>query len=246
MWRSTVIPSRTWAFLPARANSKTIHHKNIVALGGRPLLSYAVDAARAAGLSRVVVSTDGAEIAKVAEDRGAEAVRRPDELAGDAVSTDAVVRGFLVEEQRAGRDLPEFLAVMQPTSPFVTPETVRDCLEALARHPEAQSVQSVTPVTHHNHAINQRLVEGDEIRFRFPELRAGVWQKQAKAPHYALGNFIALRVAVYLMSEEFFGASVLGGFVSRFEAVDIDAPEDLQQAEAYLAAGLLPQLKHPA
>ena len=62
------------AIIPARGGSKRIPGKNIRDLAGRPMIAYTIQAARASGLfERVVVSTDSQEIAKIAEDHGAEA-----------------------------------------------------------------------------------------------------------------------------------------------------------------------------
>jgi CMP-2-keto-3-deoxyoctulosonic acid synthetase len=47
------------ALIPARGGSKGIPHKNIVSLGGKPLLAHSIDAvANHPLIDRVVVSTD--------------------------------------------------------------------------------------------------------------------------------------------------------------------------------------------
>ena len=58
--------------IPARGGSKGIPRKNLAPVGGKPLLAWTVEAARAATeLTRVVVSTDDDEIAAAAGRRGA-------------------------------------------------------------------------------------------------------------------------------------------------------------------------------
>ena len=56
--------------IPARGGSKGIPGKNIKPLGGKPLIAYAIEAARGAGApdSRIIVSTDDGRIAAVARD----------------------------------------------------------------------------------------------------------------------------------------------------------------------------------
>src|SRR5687768_3406979 len=73
------------ALIPARGGSKGIPGKNIASLANRPLISYTIETAMAAGLfTRVVVSTDDEEIAGVARGCGAEVpFKRPAELAQD-------------------------------------------------------------------------------------------------------------------------------------------------------------------
>ena len=71
--------------VPARGGSRGIPRKNLVEVGGRSLLRWAIEAGLEAHLAdRVVVSTDDAEIAAAAREAGAEVpFVRPSELAAD-------------------------------------------------------------------------------------------------------------------------------------------------------------------
>ena len=77
------------AVIPARGGSKRIPRKNIREFAGRPMIAYAIDAAHASGLfDHVLVSTDDAEIAQIAQRHGAEVpFKRPPELADDHTPT---------------------------------------------------------------------------------------------------------------------------------------------------------------
>jgi CMP-N-acetylneuraminic acid synthetase len=79
--------------IPARAGSKRLKNKNILPLLGKPLIAYTIEAAlRARKLDRVFVSTDGEEIARVAQKWGAEFIKRPAELATDTSPIDESLR----------------------------------------------------------------------------------------------------------------------------------------------------------
>ena len=53
--------------IPARAGSQRVPRKNLLELGGHPLIAYSIGAAREAGIfEAVVVSTDSEEIAETA------------------------------------------------------------------------------------------------------------------------------------------------------------------------------------
>src|SRR5262245_46630071 len=70
--------------IPARGGSKGVPRKNLRAVGGKPLLGWAIEAAlRSRYLDRVVVSSDDAEIRAAAKALGCEALERPAELARD-------------------------------------------------------------------------------------------------------------------------------------------------------------------
>ncbi len=62
--------------IPARGGSKRIPNKNIVQLGGRPLISYTIETCLEI-TPDVFVSTDSEEIAACAKNFGAQIIKRP-------------------------------------------------------------------------------------------------------------------------------------------------------------------------
>ncbi len=77
------------AIIPARSGSKGIKDKNIINLNGKPLIAYSIEAGlKSKYIDKVVVTTDGEEIAKVARAYGAEfPFMRPDYLSSDSATT---------------------------------------------------------------------------------------------------------------------------------------------------------------
>lgn len=60
------------AIIPARGGSKRIPKKNIIPLGGRPMIHWTIEAAlKCSYIDRVLVSTDSPEIKSIAESAGA-------------------------------------------------------------------------------------------------------------------------------------------------------------------------------
>lgn len=56
------------AIIPARGGSKRIPGKNIRPFSGKPLIAYAIEAARKSGFfDHIIVSTDSKEYAEVAQ-----------------------------------------------------------------------------------------------------------------------------------------------------------------------------------
>jgi YrbI family 3-deoxy-D-manno-octulosonate 8-phosphate phosphatase len=110
------------AVIPARAGSVGVPGKNLRRVGGLPLVTRAVRTAlAAASVDRVVVSTDGLEIASAAAEAGADVVMRPAALSsGSASSESAVTHALDVLEERFVR--PTVVVLMQATSPFTAPE----------------------------------------------------------------------------------------------------------------------------
>ena len=81
------------AIIPARGGSKRLPRKNLYPVLGVPMIAWAIQACRRARhVTGVYVSTEDAEIARVAEAQGATVIPRPPELATDEVQKqDAIV-----------------------------------------------------------------------------------------------------------------------------------------------------------
>jgi N-acylneuraminate cytidylyltransferase len=98
---------RVVAIIPARGGSKRLPRKNIREIMGKPLLAWVIDAlAESAylGIDDVYISTDDDEIAEIATRHGASVVKRPPELAEDAVWTEPVIQhGVLQVEEATGK-----------------------------------------------------------------------------------------------------------------------------------------------
>ena len=102
------------AVIPARGGSKGIPKKNILPIGGVPLLGRAVLAAKGVPeMSGVYVSTDDEEVEAVAREYGAQVVKRPDEISGDKASSESALLHFA---EQVPADVYVF---MQCTSPFI-------------------------------------------------------------------------------------------------------------------------------
>jgi CMP-N-acetylneuraminic acid synthetase len=122
---------RIVAVTPARGGSKSVPYKNLHPLGGKPLIAWPIECARAtAAIDRVIVSTDDGKIAAVATSFGAEVYRRPPELATDtAVVADAL--RDLWRRLRAEGETAEILVLLEATSPLRSPALVERCLRRM-------------------------------------------------------------------------------------------------------------------
>jgi N-acylneuraminate cytidylyltransferase len=105
--------------IPARGGSKGIPGKNIKLLGGKPLLEYTVEAAKASKLlSRVILSSDDKEIIAVAEQLGLEVpFIRPSNLAQDNTPSIEVVKQALKFFEENGEKF-DAVCLLQVTTPF--------------------------------------------------------------------------------------------------------------------------------
>lgn len=130
--------------IPARAGSKGILNKNIIRIGGHPLIAYSISTAKQSKyISRTIVSTDSNEIKNIATSYGADVpFLRPSEFAMDH-STD---REFLLHSLEYlninEKYVPELIVHLRPTTPLRDVNIVDQAIELLLATKEATSLRS--------------------------------------------------------------------------------------------------------
>ena len=218
--------------IPARGGSKSIVNKNMVDLGGCPLIKWTIDAASKSTLSRVVVSTDDIEIADACRNFGVEVpFVRPDSLASDeAQSIDVVLHALdALDEQ--------FDAVMllQPTSPFRTHEDIN---MALTMNHDGSSVISVVPVDGTHPARMKFIENGFLVDPPFVEEVENM-PRQNLRPMYIRNGTIYLTTVGDLKNRIFKGSKSRALIMPRSRSLNIDSEFDLLVARALMSGGLL-------
>lgn len=135
------------AFIPARGGSKRIPRKNLHVLGDHPLLAYSIAAAQDAGVfSGVYVSTEDDEIAAAARHYGAEVIARPNVFALD---TSPDIEWLHHAIDAIGRPALLRWAILRPTSPFRTADTIRRAWRTFLENDCADGIRAVEPVSQH-------------------------------------------------------------------------------------------------
>lgn len=212
--------------VPARGGSKGIRRKNLVVLGGKPLLKWTLDAAKHSKLDRIIVSTDDDEIATHAEQCGIEVpFRRPTELSDDSAFTIDVVLHAL-KTLRGGFDA---VMVLQPTSPFRSTTDINACLKML-NESAADSVISMVNVGGHHPARMKFIESGYLVDPSFVEEFENQ-PRQNLRPMYIRNGAIYLTRTTVLESRSFQGRRSLAYEMPSERSVNIDNVIDLQLAE---------------
>jgi len=104
------------AIIPARAGSKSIKDKNIIKLGGKPLIAWSIESCfKSKLISKVYISTDSNKYAKIAKQFGpVEILLRPKKISGD-FSTDYQMIKHAIENIDYDYD---YIAHIRPTTPI--------------------------------------------------------------------------------------------------------------------------------
>lgn len=133
--------------IPARSQSKSVPHKNIREIAGKPMLAYSIEHAFKAGwATRIIVSTDSEEYAEIARKYEAEVpFIRPAEYAKDD-STDYEVFRHALDYLKEKEDyVPELVVQLRPTYPIRDPEDIKHMIEIMLEHEEADSIRTIAP-----------------------------------------------------------------------------------------------------
>jgi N-acylneuraminate cytidylyltransferase len=134
------------ALVPARGGSKGIPRKNLLELAGKPLIAHSIELALASRrISRVVVSTDDAQIADTARRYGADVpFLRPADYAQDLSPDLDVFRhalGWLRDHEGYACEL---VVHLRPSAPARRVEIIDRAIDLMLEHPEADSLRSVS------------------------------------------------------------------------------------------------------
>jgi CMP-N,N'-diacetyllegionaminic acid synthase len=214
------------AVIPARGGSKRIPKKNIVDLGGKPLLAHTIELAKQVReLDALVVSSDNAEILAVARTYGAEVLKRPKEFARDTTQDEPVLIHALETLEKGGRKF-DYVVMLQCTQPFRTVKTVREVIKT--------GVQG-------NFDVVSTVVED---RSKYRRHRNGKWvedvpgasrRSQEREPYFREADVCYMIKAKTLRETgKIFSGKYDFIIVNEVENMDINGPYDLELARAMI------------
>lgn len=223
--------------IPARSGSKRLPGKNIKMLGGKPLIAYTIECAKACKHAiRVVVSTDDPTIAAVAKRYGAEApFLRPVEISKvDSLEIDAIKHAlnWLYDNEKYQ---PDIIVKLFPTSPFRKPVSVDKAIDLFLADPSATSVRSVTLCS--EHPFKMWTIDGNRLVpfIRDKQKNAHVLAYQSLPTVYIQNASIdVLRPTNVWNLDSVTGNEIVPLVMGEDESVDINTPNDFLLAEAIL------------
>ncbi len=225
---------RILGVIPARGGSKTIRRKNVKLLLGRPLIAYTIaPALKSRMLTRVIVSSDNAEIIGVARRYGADVpFVRPKKLATDlALALDVMKHAVLEAERQEGKKY-DYAVMLQPTTPLRTTEDIDGALEKLVRTgaDSVISVVGVGPI----HPMRMKLIVDDRL---VDYTKEGVenMPKELLPPVYIRnGAIYAVKRDVLVEKHSFKGEDCRPYPMPEGRSVNIDSQMDFLLAEALM------------
>jgi len=216
------------AIITARGGSKRIPKKNIKEFFGKPMLHYAVNACVNAGIfSEIMVSTDSDEIAKAAQDGGAQVpFMRSEKTSDDVASTFDVLEEVIAEYKMIGREF-DTVCCVYPCVPFLSGQTLRNAYSQLA----ASDNDALLPMCRYPVPIEwaMRIENGILI----PNDRAALLiRSQDIVPKYFdAGMFYIIKTTALLTEKTLVPAKTMAYIMDEREVQDIDTADDWETAE---------------
>ena len=216
------------AIIPARGGSKGIPRKNIRNLGGKPLISWTIEAAKKSKyIDRLILSSEDEEIIAVAKKYGCEVpFIRPAELAmDDTPGTAPVLHVIQILKEHF-----DYLVLLQPTSPFRTAEDIDGAIQHCIGNKEDACVSVVESEKHP--AWMFFLTERKKLAPVLDQ-KTLVTHRQQLAPVYVLnGAIYVVNVRVFLQEEIFLLPNrTISYQMPKERSIDIDSEFDFKQCE---------------
>jgi hypothetical protein len=115
------------ALIAARGGSKRLPRKNVKTMNGHPLVSWSIiQTVSSHSVDKVYVTTDDEEIARIAEEYGAEVINDPPRVEGQS-ALPAMVNG-VKEIQRRNNNFDTIISIL-PTGPLNKPDDFDKAIE---------------------------------------------------------------------------------------------------------------------
>lgn len=216
---------RIVAEIPARLNSKRVKQKNLRLINGKPLVTYAITAAKEAEtLSEIYVNSESDIFKEIADEYKVKFYKRSPKLAKDEVVSDQFNYDFLKNIET------DTLVMINPVSPLITGKDI-DAVVNYFKQNEFDTVLSV------KEERLQAFCEGKAINFN-PNALLPMTQN---IPPIQLCSWAVCvwRAETFIESFESKGYAVFSGKIgfyplNHISAIKISTEEDFHMAELLL------------
>lgn len=223
--------NRVLALIPARGGSKGIKHKNIVSLGGKPLIGYSIEAAKGCQyIDCVVVSTDDEEIREIAQKYGAEVpFMRPKYLSEDNSKTiEVILHAIDFFSQR--KDNFDIVILLQPTSPLRDSDDITEALNKFINN-NSRGLVSISEVETNPLLIRKVDSLGNMVRLLDEN---STCRRQEMKRYYCVNGSIYINWTKYINNNTSLNDNEDYFIMNKSHSIDIDEPKDLVVADYYL------------
>lgn len=222
------------AIVPARGGSKGIQLKNLQHVGGISLVARAIRVAKGTPeIDRIIVSTDHEDIATEARKEGCEVpFMRPEALSGDRIADHPVIVDALLQAEKHYRENYGIVLMLQPTSPFRTPDHIRGALSMLAEG-DFDAIWSVSETDSKAHPLKQLTLADSRLGY-YDEAGRNIIARQQLNPVYHRNGVVYAFTRECLIEQKTVFGKKTGAYVINEFQLSIDTEIDLKVAEHFM------------
>jgi len=220
------------SIIPARSGSKGIKKKNLILLGGKPLIQWSMEASLNSGyIAQTIVSSDSKEIINFTENFNVLLHNRDPFLAQDDTETYQVIHNVFETYADLFSKFKYFI-LLQPTSPFRSYFHIN---EACRRFLDSESDTLVSAKEVQNSVLKTLFFDKTN---KVSEIRDGF----SSMPRQSLPKAMIPNGAIYISKIDYFRSNTsfisnktLVYIMDETPSIDIDSYEDLEFAEKQLS-----------
>ena len=212
--------------IPARGGSKGIPNKNLQLVGGITLIERAIKFSSFVS-ELVFVSSDSDSILEIAKENGVGAIKRPLEISGDFASSESSVLHVLAKLNDNGDawNDTDKVTLLQCTSPFQDIKAFRVAEELIANN-KADSIFSAEKVFPFVWELSDR----EYWRPLNHPIESRPMRQELGETAIETGAFYMSRLKSFMAHKSRFSGRVMPVFVEFRYNLDIDTPEQLEDA----------------
>ena len=216
------------AIITARGGSKRIPKKNIKEFYGKPMLAYAIEAAKGAGIfDEIMVSTDSDEIAEVARKYGANVpFMRSEKTSNDFAITYDVLKEVIDEYKKLGKEF-DTICCIYPCVPFLSSVSLKNAYELMA----TKNANAVIPVCKNPAPVEWAMRINDDVLSADDVEKQLIRSQDLKPAYFDVGMFYYYKTNEFVKERTTMFHNTLGYVIDESECQDIDTPEDWKIAE---------------
>ena len=224
------------AIIPARVGSKGLPGKNLKELCGKPLIAWSIDVGlRSKYIDLLIVSTDGLEIAKIAEKYGASVpFIRPPELATDEATSIEVIKHALHYCEGAGLNF-DYTILLEPTSPLREVDDIDRALESLVDNEQFLSIVGVAKTESQNPAFLVKLGKSNSLSGLYSSEIGKIRRQDIQDVYFLEGSIYISETRILQERETFYHQDTMGYIFPKWKSLEIDDLEDFTMVEALMS-----------
>lgn len=220
------------AIIPARGGSKSVPRKNIVNVGGKPLLAWTIEASlNSKYITKTVVSSEDKEILKISEKYGADVVIRPMKYAQDDTLITPVIKNCLSQLMKENKKF-DILILLQPTSPLRNSSDIDAAFKMFIKKKAKALISGYEPQKTPYKSF--KVTKKGWLRSIINSKTAFLNRQQLPKTFYPNGAIYIIYVKEFLKLQNLFSSKTLPFLMSMEKSTDVDSGKDIKKVNMLL------------